>query len=182
MPDIYVSDGPESNIYGLEPNYGCCTANFPQGWPKYSSGLWMHSTADDGLVAVSYAPCKVATKLSDGTRVYIVVDTSYPFSEDVHISLITGGAFPLYLRIPTWVKPDGKSWVQILGRKISVTPGNFTLLNLATGQHEIHLHLDMPFRIEQGVNNAAVVYRGFVNFGSSANAWETSPVLAQGWR
>lgn len=24
-PNIYTSDGPDSNIYGLAPNYGCCT-------------------------------------------------------------------------------------------------------------------------------------------------------------
>ncbi|MGZ5997014.1 MAG: beta-L-arabinofuranosidase domain-containing protein, partial [Isosphaeraceae bacterium] len=26
----WVSDGPESNLFGLEPNFGCCTANFHQ--------------------------------------------------------------------------------------------------------------------------------------------------------
>ncbi len=28
---IYTSNGPASNLYGLEPHFGCCTANFHQG-------------------------------------------------------------------------------------------------------------------------------------------------------
>jgi hypothetical protein len=27
---VYVNDGPESNMFGIAPNYGCCTANFNQ--------------------------------------------------------------------------------------------------------------------------------------------------------
>lgn len=29
-PRVYVNDGPESNMFGIAPNYGCCTANFNQ--------------------------------------------------------------------------------------------------------------------------------------------------------
>ncbi len=43
----WVSDGPESNLFGLAPNFGCCTANFNQGWPKFANSLWMLSGAQD---------------------------------------------------------------------------------------------------------------------------------------
>lgn len=53
----WTTDGPESNIYGLEPNFGCCTANYHQGWPKFTSSLVMRSS-DDGLVLAACAPAK----------------------------------------------------------------------------------------------------------------------------
>ena len=51
----WVSNGPESNLFGLEPNFGCCTANMHQGWPKLVASLWMASP-DEGLAAVAYGP------------------------------------------------------------------------------------------------------------------------------
>ncbi len=36
---VWTHDGPDAELYGLEPNYGCCTANFNQG--KISTYLRM---------------------------------------------------------------------------------------------------------------------------------------------
>lgn len=30
----WTTNGPESNLYGLAPHLGCCTAVYHQGWPK----------------------------------------------------------------------------------------------------------------------------------------------------
>ena len=75
----WTTDGPESNLYGLEPNFGCCTANFHQGWPKFTASLWMYSQ-DDGLVAALYSPSEVHTEVR-GTPVHLVEETDYPFRE-----------------------------------------------------------------------------------------------------
>ena len=56
---LFTTNGPESNLYGLEPNFGCCTANMHQGWPKLAAHLWMR-TRDEGLVAAAWAPGRVA--------------------------------------------------------------------------------------------------------------------------
>ena len=37
----------DANLFGLEPAYGCCTANMHQGWPKFVSHMWM-ATRDEG--------------------------------------------------------------------------------------------------------------------------------------
>lgn len=98
----WTTDGPESNLYGLEPNFGCCTANFHQGWPKFASSLWMASE-DDGLVAAVYSPSNVRTVVRR-TAVELVETTDYPFRETVRITVNPAApiSFPLRLRIPAW--------------------------------------------------------------------------------
>jgi hypothetical protein len=100
----WTTDGPESNLYGLEPNFGCCTANFHQGWPKFVASLWMASQ-DNGLVAAAYSPCEVST-LVGNTAVHILETTEYPFRGAVRITVTPAAEanFPLRLRIPGWAK------------------------------------------------------------------------------
>jgi DUF1680 family protein len=75
----WTTNGPEANLYGLEPQFGCCTANFSQGWPKFATSLFM-TTAEGGLVAAAYSPCEAHIRLR-GTEVHMVEETEYPFRE-----------------------------------------------------------------------------------------------------
>lgn len=99
---VYGSNGPESNLYGLEPNFGCCTANMHQGWPKFASHLWM-KTSDGGLAVLAYAPCAITTVIA-GANVKLEVKTAYPFRDQISITVTVSKpvALPLYLRLPGW--------------------------------------------------------------------------------
>jgi DUF1680 family protein len=103
-PRAWTSNDDTSNIFGLEPHFGCCTANMHQGWPKLTRSLWM-ATRDGGLAAIAYAPCTVVARLAVGTELRIEVQTDFPFDETVRVSLRLGApsaSFPLVLRIPGW--------------------------------------------------------------------------------
>ncbi len=97
---VYTSNGPEANLYGLEPNFGCCTANLHQGWPKFVSNLWM-KTPEGGLAVAAYAPCVVETKIQ-GKPVKLEVKTDYPFRDSIEIVVTVPEpmTFPLSFRVP----------------------------------------------------------------------------------
>jgi hypothetical protein len=73
---VWQHDGPDSTLYGLAPNYGCCTGNFNQGWPKLLQNAVM--TASDGTVIVFaiLAPLTV-----DIPGFNLTVSTDYPFND-----------------------------------------------------------------------------------------------------
>ncbi len=33
----WYNNGEDANVFGFSPNFGCCTANYHQGWPKFVS-------------------------------------------------------------------------------------------------------------------------------------------------
>ena len=68
----------------------------------FAASLWQ-ATADGGLSAVSYPSCML-THVIDGTQVKLNVESDYPFTDSIKISVNTAKPleFPLYLRIPFW--------------------------------------------------------------------------------
>ncbi len=153
---IYVDNGPDANLFGLEPNYGCCTANMHQGWPKYASHLWM-AAPEGGLAAISYAPCQIDTQVN-GIPVHVAVSTEYPFEERIHITVKAEGTFPLLLRIPTWA--EGATVVSGYMNQ-AAQPGEFHRIEREwKGTTNIFLNLPMKPRVERRFNNSAAIIRG----------------------
>ena len=101
---IWNTNGPDANVFGLEPHYGCCTANLSQGWPKFAAHQWMRSR-DGGIVAAAYAPSTLEIEVG-GVPVRVELQTDYPFREELRFTVRTQRAvrFPLYLRIPGWAQ------------------------------------------------------------------------------
>ncbi|HWR53037.1 MAG TPA: beta-L-arabinofuranosidase domain-containing protein [Bryobacteraceae bacterium] len=102
-PRAWTNNGPDSNLFGLEPNFGCCTANYHQGWPKLVTSLWM-ATPDGGLAAAAYGPSEVRTTVGGNIPVTITEDTEYPFRGKVVFTVNPERAatWPLVVRIPAW--------------------------------------------------------------------------------
>ena len=39
----FISNSVDAHLFGLEPNYGCCTANLSQGFPKFTLSAFAHN-------------------------------------------------------------------------------------------------------------------------------------------
>lgn len=159
----WTTDGPESNLYGLEPNFGCCTANFHQGWPKFAASLWMASH-DDGLVTAAYSPCEVNTTIGQ-TAVHVVEETEYPFRGTVRITVnpATPIAFPLRLRIPAWADA---ATIHVNG-KLQPTPaaGSYARIERTWNSGDVvELHFPMVPKLSRGYNDSVSLERGPVVF------------------
>lgn len=186
----WTSNGPESNLFGLEPNFGCCTANMHQGWPKFAAHLWMRSP-DGGLAAIAYAPCTLSTEV-EGVPVTIELVTAYPFGEDLHFDIRTATPvhFPLNLRIPNWA----------VGAKVGINGADaqaaeagtfYTVERAWSGDTLVKLTLPMPFRVERHREASATLHRGPLLFAlklgedwrhlrgeAPHNDWEVYPTTA----
>ncbi len=155
----WSTNGPESNLFGLEPNYGCCTSNMHQGWPKFAAHLWM-KTLDDGLVAAAWAPCRVQTTLR-GVSVAIAVTTDYPFREEIRlrVSPVRSVRFPLLLRVPAWA--DGATVRVGSAPETRMTPGTLHRLEREWPEGtEITVRFPMRPRVSVRYNDAIALERG----------------------
>ncbi len=156
----WTDNGPESNLFGLEPNFGCCTANMHQGWPKFTASLWM-ATVDRGLAAVAYAPSEVTTVVTDGVPVAISEETGYPFRETIQFRISTSRAvdFPIVLRIPAWAVTPTISVNGGAGKPAK--PGTFeTVRQPWKSGDTIELRLPMKPEVEAGFHDGVSISRG----------------------
>ncbi len=100
----WSTNGPYAHTFGLEPNFGCCTANFNQGWPKFALSAFMHK--DNTVINAIMLPSVLST---DG--ITIKLKTDYPFRNKMHYSIEADKDFDFIIRIPSFaekLKINGK--------------------------------------------------------------------------
>ncbi|MBR4959292.1 MAG: glycoside hydrolase family 127 protein [Clostridia bacterium] len=100
---IFRTNGSEAHLFGLEPNYGCCTANMGQAWPKFVLSAFRKTRT--GIECPMMVPVRLDTKIH-GKTVSLCIDTEYPFR---HAGVYTVTApeavkFTLKIRVPGWAK------------------------------------------------------------------------------
>jgi uncharacterized protein len=159
-PRQWTTNGPESNLFGLEPNFGCCTSNFHQGWPKLVASLWM-ATPDGGLVAAAYGPSEVRTQVKGNIGVTVSEETEYPFRETIQLAVTPARetTFPLLLRIPGWAV---NASITVNGQPVSaVKPGTFHRLERTwKAGDRVALRFPMSVRATRWYNDSVALERG----------------------
>jgi len=98
------SDGPDAAMYGLAPNYECCTANFHQGYPKLISNLYFEELDTNTLVSTVWAPSTANTSADIGGGVKVELRTDYPFATSVEYYMVNPAAFTFRLRLPAFLR------------------------------------------------------------------------------
>lgn len=158
-PRDWTTNKDDSNLYGLEPNFGCCTANMHQGWPKFISHMWM-ATNDNGLAAVAYGPNRVKAKVAGGETVTILQQTDYPFDGVVRFTIECEKPvkFPLYLRIPAWAD---NAELKVGEEAVKTAPKSFAAIDRTwKSGDQATLTLPMNIRTETRYNKSVSIIRG----------------------
>ncbi|KAJ9468493.1 hypothetical protein DIPPA_27539 [Diplonema papillatum] len=151
---VWGTDGPYSEQYGLQPNYGCCTANFNQGWPKFAHHLFF--TGNDGsLIVGMYAPAVGA--FPGGHKINVTTD--YPFGDAVTV-LVTlnssSASAVVKLRVPGWAVE-----ATVDGRRVA----NGTYFEATvTGAQTFVIQLNPKITVQVWDKGAVSVHRGAIMY------------------
>lgn len=131
-------------------------------WPRFAQHQWMLSR-DDGLFAVSYAPCQVRYRLA-GAAVRLNVESCYPASGSVRITVNADqdAAFPIHLRIPAWARG---ATAAVCGEILSAQAGTILTINRQWHSGDVIL-LTLPMAAERitGFHQTVTVARGPLRF------------------
>ena len=152
----WVSNGADSNLFSLEGNFGCCTANFHQGWPKFAQSAWMKTPT--GLAATLLLPSRVECEIG-GQSVAIECETSYPFGAQARFRIHTSAPlqFELQIRVPHWA--NGAT-IEVGSQTSPVRPGFWSETRSWRDGAEITLRLPMETRIEERPQGAVSLLLG----------------------
>jgi DUF1680 family protein len=166
-PNPFPADGSYSNVFGLEPNYPCCTVNHPQGFPKFIANAFVMSPDKKSLTQIYMGPLNVKTTLSGlGATVSIAVDTNYPFSDNVKTTITTDKAFTFYVRVPTWINKQASIKVGSAAAT-AFTPDATTKLqkvSVPAGTTVISQVFSADITIENRLHGSVAIHRGPFNY------------------
>ncbi|GAA2089464.1 glycoside hydrolase family 127 protein [Pseudolysinimonas kribbensis] len=102
-PDV-ASPRASSSLRAPWFNVSCCPTNVARTFA--SLGAYLASVTDDGIQLHQYAPAMIATALGDGSAVALHVDTDYPRTGSIRVTVDETREEPwaLTLRVPAWAE------------------------------------------------------------------------------
>lgn len=154
---VFRTNNGEANLFGLEPHFGCCTANHGQGWPRFAQSTVMKTK--DGLAILSYTPTTVQTTIHN-IPVTMEITTDYPFRDEIKFKITTNKEvdFTLHLRIPEWVE---SATIDVGNDQLTPPRGStYQMAGSWAGETEFTLKLASSYVLNPRPNNLYAVTRG----------------------
>ncbi|MBQ8383114.1 MAG: glycoside hydrolase family 127 protein [Clostridia bacterium] len=150
---IFGTNSVEAHLFGLEPNFGCCTANFNQGWPKLAWHTFLKG--ENAILSAVLAPATVKTEMN-GVAVEVSLDTLYPFRNRGTYTVKTAAPvrFALEVRIPAWAKNATLDGTPVESGKIA------RIERVWEGETTVLLTMDFDAVFEERPRDMAVLRRG----------------------
>ena len=145
----WSTNGPYAHTFGLEPNFGCCTANFNQGWPKFALSAFMHK--GDTILSSVMLP----SVLNDN-GIKIRLETNYPFENKMRYYIDSERDFNFEVRIPSFAKN-----LKVNGES---TEANILEFAIKTGKTEIVIEFDVTPFFKERPNNLYALQMGSLLF------------------
>lgn len=142
-----------AHTFGLEPNFGCCTANFGQGWPKFALTSFMKT--ENGIASCAITPASIKTEINN-VDVYCESETQYPFRDTVTYKITTSApvTFTMSIRIPSFADS-----AELNGENVET--GGFVNINKEwSGTETINVKLHFSPSIIQRPDDMVCVWRG----------------------
>ena len=153
----YYDANSEANVYGLEPNYGCCTANLHQGFPKLPFSSCFKT--DAGLVFMVYLPCLVSVEMSGGKTFTIRQLSDFPFVDQLQFEVVEAVDIDLQLLFRVPELTTGKLIYN--GEPVgSSGPGLIELQRKFNRGDQIELALDTPLRTVVNPDGSISIRKG----------------------
>lgn len=125
----FRTNGAEAHLFGLEPEFGCCTANFGQGWPKLTLSAFLHR---DGMVWNALPiPSSLETE-----ELSVTLESDYPFRNRMVYTLRAKKDVDFGIRIPSFAANLTVNGVPSEGdQTVSLTAGEEKVLTVTFDTH-----------------------------------------------
>ncbi|MBQ3006212.1 MAG: glycoside hydrolase family 127 protein [Clostridia bacterium] len=147
---IFRTNWQESHLFGLEPNYGCCTANFNQAWPKFALSAFMYN----GNTVINAVPVPSELRTDD---MQIKIETEYPFINSFEYTVEAKKDFEFRIRIPSFAEN-----LTVNGEKADACELSF---NIKAGEaQKINIDFDISLSVDKRPNALSTVRCGSLVF------------------
>jgi uncharacterized protein len=140
-------------VYGDDENtFKCCQGTGLENHTKYGNSIFFRSL--DTLIVNLFIPSQLSWSEKN---LMVKMETRYPDSDSIKISLTGSGTVPLKIRAPFWLRRSISVKVNGIEQSVTVTPGSYFTVGVPiNGTGTVDLVLPQTLRFETSPDDATV--------------------------